>query len=284
MAVPQWRRASRKPPGNGVLPKDDGVKCDAPKDGCPRIRSPGTVARRHGVIRFGGAFLPTGRRPLFCRLPAWRWLCAAGAASRRLPIQPFHRSLSAAGTFWHPVCLPGSVTRPPSAPLPPCTSTVTPARPDQVCPECVPPVAPSSDGATKHGPDAVIPAEAGIHKPWYATHLWNWIPAFAGMTIQGFRELLLHACKYSYAPAHTGCPAEQNVGRLRPHYCEYPEPGPVAPARRSGLVMKYPRATEGRVPGSAWMRPWDVRARDWTDCRHDEPVLACDCDLRFSFP
>jgi len=180
MAVPQWRRASRKPPGNGVLPKDDSAKGNALKDGCLRTRSTGTVARRHGVIRFGGAFLLTGRRPLYFRLPAWRWLCAAEAASRRLPIQPFHRSQSTADTFWRL--------------------------------------------------------------------------------------------------------AERTLGRQRPHYRECLEPGPIAPARRPGPIMKTPRATEGRVPGSAWMRPWDVRARDWRDCKHDEPVLACDCDLRFSFP
>ena len=48
----------------------------------------------------------------------------------------------------------------------------------------------------------IIPAKAGIHRSRFATCPRNtkWIPANAGMTIQGLREGLLHASDYGHAP------------------------------------------------------------------------------------
>lgn len=52
-----------------------------------------------------------------------------------------------------------------------------------------------------------------------------------------------------------------------------PEPMPVNPGM-----------SHSRVPGPVAACPWGMRARDWRGRKHNEPVLACDCDLRFSFP
>ena len=58
----------------------------------------------------------------------------------------------------------------------------------------------------------------------------------------------------------------------------------VTPATRPDAITATPRISAGKVPGSVSAYPWVVRARAWRNRRHEEPVLSCDCDLRFSFP
>ena len=88
MAVPQWRRASRKPPRTGALPKDDGAVTSCAKRRLPRVRGVNTVARRHGVIRSGGLSSPLRAAPPV-RVSAVRQVSSSpGATPLRHAVQP----------------------------------------------------------------------------------------------------------------------------------------------------------------------------------------------------
>ncbi len=58
----------------------------------------------------------------------------------------------------------------------------------------------ASHWVTKRRPDPVIPAEAGIQKPWYGTCPREWIPASAGMTMRGPHGSPWHAFNDGPAP------------------------------------------------------------------------------------
>ncbi len=84
---------------------------------------------------------------------------------------------------------------------------------------------------------------------------------------------------------HRRCPAQHAAGRHYTSQCEYPGAGPIAVARGPDPIKRNPRKTQSRASQSTWQcHPWDMRARDWRNRKHEEPVLRCDWDLRFSFP
>ncbi len=85
----------------------------------------------------------------------------------------------------------------------------------------------------------------------------------------------------------------ETLGRRIPRHRAGRRHGSRSGELRSGIVLHptnlssiqvNPSMSRCRIPGPAVAYPWVMRARKWRNRKHDEPVLRCDCDLRFSFP